>query len=158
MVACSDDQMVGQYGERVAENDEIIPPAQPPLLQRQMLGTQKTTPGADRRGVDLRCSAYKTLRIVLCDHLRAVDLQRPILRGRQRHCAGAQHRPRLVLLRQEGRHTRLQARPGTGRDIGRQRGIAEEARDPAHAPPALAALRRCRARISSVRRRSLYRS
>src|SRR5262249_8533032 len=47
MGACRDDQMVGQYGKRVAENDESIPPGQPPLLQRQMLGTQKTAPGAD---------------------------------------------------------------------------------------------------------------
>src|SRR5262245_21322378 len=77
MGACGDDQMIGQYGERVAENDEILPPGQPPLRQRQMRGTQKTAPGADRRGVYRRCSADKTLRIVLCDHLRAVDLQRP---------------------------------------------------------------------------------
>src|SRR5215510_10119116 len=69
MVAYRDDQMVGQYGERVAENDEILPPGQPPLLQRQMLSTQKTAPGADRHGVDLRCSADKTLRIVLGEHL-----------------------------------------------------------------------------------------
>src|SRR5262249_674727 len=89
MGACSDDQMVGQDGERVGENNGMLRGGQPPLLPRQMLGTQKTAPGTDRRGVDRRCSADKTLRIVLCNHLRAVDLQRPILRGCQRHCTGA---------------------------------------------------------------------
>src|SRR5215470_3774441 len=51
MGACSDDQMFGQDRERIAENDEILSPGQPPLLLRQMLGTQKTAPSADRRGV-----------------------------------------------------------------------------------------------------------